>query len=185
MAADVLLALRGQPNAELRSLRRRDAAALLVAVTTERPRLERWLHWPRRIVDLASAESVIDDYDRKVDGRYAALGVFNGDQLLGGCNLVRWLPEQAQIELGVWAITDAEGRGLMRSAAEATIRYARQTLRVERLEWRAAVANQRSHALARRLGFVKEGVARASDLINGHRIDMVCYSLVQSELDSF
>jgi ribosomal-protein-serine acetyltransferase len=180
-----LLSLPRDFGGTLRHLELDDAGELLAAVESDRPRLEAWLHWPRRVVDLAGSRRLIDDYRRRVDGRWAGLGVFIAQRLVGGTNLLRWMPEHDQIELGVWATRQAEGRGLMRAACAATIRYARAELRIQRVEWRAGVENTRSRALAVRLGFVEEGVARSAEAIDGRRLDVVCFSLVETELDAF
>ncbi len=169
----------------MRHLVGEDAPQLLEVVDVERERLGYWLRWPHRVPDLNGAQSLIDATRRGEDGRAAMLGVFVGERLLGGCNLIRWRPEHARVELGVWVVTEAEGRGLMRAACAATIRYARRGLKVERVEWSADVANDRSRGLARRLGFVEEVVARSYDVLAGRRFDVVRCSLVGSELDAF
>jgi ribosomal-protein-serine acetyltransferase len=179
------LDLPNQLGATLRRLRHEDAPALLAAVDAERSRLEEWLNWPRRVADLAGAERVLNSYRDGADGRVASFGVFGSDRLLGGTNLVHYAPDLDQVELGVWAITAAEGRGLMRAACAATIRYARRELRVARLVWRSGIENHRSRALAGRLGFVEEGVARSSYVLDGRRLDVVVCSLVETELDVF
>lgn len=182
--ASRLLDLPPELRATLRHLEAADAPGLLAAVEQERERLERWLTWPVAVVDAASAGHLIEMFRRQADRRAAGLGLFVEDQLAGGCNLVDWNPAHATVELGVWATTATEGRGLMRTASAAAIRYARGSLRAERVEWRAAVENDRSRALAKRLGFVEEGTARSAEVHSGHRIDLVRYSLVQSELDA-
>jgi ribosomal-protein-serine acetyltransferase len=172
-------------EATMRHLEENDAADLLAAVDSERQRLEYWLRWPSRVRDLESARAHLAAVRRGEGGRPAMFGVFIGEQLVGGCNLLRWRPDHARVELGVWVVSEVEGRGLMRSACAAAIRYARRELRVERVEWRSDVANQRSRGLAARLGFVEEAIARSFDVIAGRRFDVVRCSLVESELDAF
>jgi len=60
-------------------------------------------------------------------------------------------------------------------ARSALIRYARQDLEVERINWRCTTVNPRSRALAERLGFKYEGKMRSA-------YDLDVLSLVGSEL---
>jgi ribosomal-protein-serine acetyltransferase len=172
-------------HATMRRLGREDAPRLLAAVEPERERLGYWLRWPHRVIDLNGALALIETSNSAEEGRAGMFGVFLDERLVGGCNLIRWRPEHARVELGVWAVSEAEGRGLMRAACAATIRYARRELRVERVEWGADVANARSRGLARRLGFLEEMVARSYDVIAGRRFDVVRASLIGPELDAF
>lgn len=52
-----------------------------------------------------------------------------------------------------------------------------------RVSLRADVANERSRALARRLGFTEEGVLRQALAFPGGRRDAVVYSILASEWD--
>ncbi len=111
-----------------------DAPQLLAAVEAERERLGHWLRWPHEVPDLDGARALVEAFQRGEGGRAAMLGVFIDDRLTGGCNLIRWRRDHARVELGVWVRSGAEGRGLMRAACVATIRHAREELRVERVE---------------------------------------------------
>ena len=77
----------------------------------------------------------------------------NGERLLGGCGLHR-RGEPATIEIGYWLHPDAVGRGVMTAAAEALRDAAFALDGISRVEIRCDVANVRSAAIPRRLGFV-------------------------------
>ncbi|HEV2676562.1 MAG TPA: GNAT family N-acetyltransferase [Aliidongia sp.] len=70
-----------------------------------------------------------------------------------------------------------EGRGLMREALEAAIRHVFDVLKLHRIMVNYMPANERSAALARRLGFVPEGIARDYLYIDGAWRDHVLTAL--------
>ncbi|NME78841.1 GNAT family N-acetyltransferase [Rhodococcus sp. 105337] len=72
-------------------------------------------------------------------------------------------------EIGFWLAPEARGRGLATAAARLVCDFAfgRHGLQAWRVEWRALVGNVPSAAVARRLGFRFEGVARHGLLQRG------------------
>jgi ribosomal-protein-alanine N-acetyltransferase len=70
-----------------------------------------------------------------------------------------------------------EGRGLMREALEAAIRHVFETLKLHRIMLNYMPSNERSAGLARRLGFVPEGIARDYLYIDGAWRDHVLTAL--------
>jgi [ribosomal protein S5]-alanine N-acetyltransferase len=97
------------------------------------------------------------------------LGVVNFTQIFRG-------PFQA-CYLGYALDFRLEGRGLMHEALEAAIRHMFQTLKLHRIMANYMPSNERSAALARRLGFVPEGIARDYLYIDGAWRDHVLTAL--------
>ena len=60
--------------------------------------------------------------------------------------------------------------------------WAFDVLRLDRLEVLVQPGNERSRALAARVGFTREGVLRSHSLVRGERKDMVLMSLLRGEL---
>jgi ribosomal-protein-serine acetyltransferase len=54
-------------------------------------------------------------------------------------------------------------------------------LALNRIELKAAVENLRSRAVAEKLGFTKEGIAREAELVNNKFLDLTLYSMLSSE----
>ena len=97
------------------------------------------------------------------------LGIVNFTQIFRG-------PFQA-CYLGYALDYRLEGRGLMREALEAAIRHVFDVLKLHRIMANYMPANERSAALARRLGFVPEGIARDYLYIDGAWRDHVLTAL--------
>ncbi|HEX5726730.1 MAG TPA: GNAT family N-acetyltransferase [Longimicrobiaceae bacterium] len=79
--------------------------------------------------------------------------------------------------LGYGVDREREGRGLMREALEAAIRYVFEEMNLHRVMANHAPWNERSGGLLRRLGFVVEGYARDYLYLDGRWVDHVLTSL--------
>ncbi|MFI2030751.1 GNAT family N-acetyltransferase [Streptomyces buecherae] len=104
--------------------------------------------------------------------------------LVGAMGLVRLElagPER-QAEIGYWTVKEHRGRGYTVEAARRMIDWAFGELGVERMEWYAEVGNEGSWAVARSLGFQREGTLRARIPHAGTRRDSWIGSLLPSDL---
>jgi RimJ/RimL family protein N-acetyltransferase len=110
-------------------------------------------------------------------------GVWNGDQLLGGSLLLHYDEGFANIEIGCWVVSAAEGKGVASAACLALMELARREMGVERIEWCAVTGNTRSRRLAEKLGFKHEGTRRSDYVLRGERLSTDILSLVGEEID--
>ncbi|MFE4022706.1 GNAT family N-acetyltransferase [Streptomyces sp. NPDC059101] len=108
-----------------------------------------------------------------------------GGSLVGSMALLR-LDQlrtlERQAELGYWTAKGQRGRGYTAEAAGAVARWAFHELGVERLEWLAEAGNEGSWAVARKVGFHREGTLRAKLVHDGTRRDLWIGSLLPSDL---
>ncbi|MGK5733250.1 GNAT family N-acetyltransferase [Streptomyces sp. URMC 124] len=115
-------------------------------------------------------------------------GVFTREdgRLAGSMCLVRLAqlrsPER-QAELGYWTAKEQRGRGYTAEAAGEVVRWAFESLGVERMEWYAEAGNEGSRAVALKVGFRMEGVMRSKIVYAGTRRDAWTGSLLPSDLD--
>jgi ribosomal-protein-alanine N-acetyltransferase len=103
--------------------------------------------------------------------------------LVGGLTLGQVRRGVAQTAtLGYWMGETHAGKGLMSSAVRAVIDHAFGPLGLRRIEAACLPHNQRSIRLLERLGFRKEGIARAYLQINGRWQDHLFYALLDSDV---
>ena len=116
-------------------------------------------------------------------GRYTCFAVVpHGMQTAIGLFQVRQLePGFATAEWGFAMGSAFWGTGMFIDAAEMVVNFAIDTLKVLRLEARAAVANGRGNGALRKLGAVQEGVLRRSFLKNGQFLDQMLWSILSEE----
>lgn len=84
-------------------------------------------------------------------------------------------------EIGLWLIRDQRGRGIGASAASLAVSWLFTDLGLLRVEMNTIPENSSMIALARRLGFVQEGIQRSRNLERGRRVDLVWFGLLRDE----
>ncbi|MFO0616941.1 MAG: GNAT family N-acetyltransferase [Polyangiaceae bacterium] len=86
--------------------------------------------------------------------------------------------------LGYGIDQDEQGKGLMREAVRAAVRFAFDTLKLHRVMANYLPKNERSGELLRALGFVVEGYARDYLFIDGRFRDHILTALTNDHLDN-
>lgn len=148
---------------QLRAWRPADAAPLLAALADESP-----LPLPTPPPGLTTDEHVrwfvrelAPQWWASGDG--APLAVLHADgSVVGSLQLFLKGRRPGIAEVGVWLAPARRGRGAATAAITAQLGWAVPALALARVEWHADVANTASLALAARLGFVHEGIARSA-----------------------
>ncbi|WP_310962525.1 GNAT family N-acetyltransferase [Nocardioides terrisoli] len=93
------------------------------------------------------------------DARHLA-GLWHGDRLIGIVGFPEFSVAMRRCEIGVWICADFEGRGLIKRAAWHALDWAFRERGMARVQWTNLLDNERSRAVAKRLGFTLEGVLR-------------------------
>lgn len=94
----------------------------------------------------------------------------------------QWLdPENLSSELGYSIARRLWGQGLAAEALLAAVRYAFETLGLQRLEARHDVLNPASGRVLEKAGFTCEGIQLSSVSLKGRRADMRCWALLRED----
>ena len=166
----------------LRILEQRDAEPLFDLTDRSRQHLRCWLPWLDQVVRLEHTEAFIAAGLRQfADGLGMQAGIWRGGCLVGvaGLHPIDWPSRQGS--LGYWLGADQEGQGLATLAGRALLRTAFLDYGLHRMELRAATGNLRSRAVAERLGFTLEGVARDAEWLYDHYVDHAVYALLADD----
>jgi ribosomal-protein-serine acetyltransferase len=154
-------------------------------VVANRERLARWEPWAAAPAVLEETRSYLEASMRNwLAGSElpVAIAVRADDQwrLAGALSL--YLSREARsAEIGYWIDGGHEGRGLATRAVTALLDHAFGALNIDRVALHTDPANERSRALARRLGFVEEGLLRQGLAFPDGRRDEAVYGLLASE----
>ena len=100
---------------------------------------------------------------------------------VGWCCLVRWNPEYRSASLGYCFDDAAWGHGYATEAARALLRWAFDTLDLNRVQAEADTRNVASARVLEKLGFVREGTLREDCVVNGEVSDSWVYGLIRRE----
>ncbi|GEP32702.1 acetyltransferase [Nocardioides szechwanensis] len=105
------------------------------------------------------------------------------DAFLGWCSLTRFEPEHRRASLGYILDDAAWGCGYATEAARAMLRWAFDTLDLNRVQAEADTRNPASARVLEKLGFVREGTLREDCVVNGEVSDSWVYGLLRREWD--
>jgi ribosomal-protein-serine acetyltransferase len=169
------------PGWRLRLLEESDAEALYAVVDANRHYLARWLPWAAGQT-LEGTVTFIRATRRQLandDGFQSA--IVEDDRIIGmvGFHAVSW--QQRSTSIGYWLAESAQGRGIMTNAVRALTDHALTVWRLNRVEIRAAVENERSRSIPERLGFRQEGILTRAELVGDRYVDHVVYAILASE----
>ena len=138
----------------------RHARVMTDLIVRNQARLARWEPWAEQPATLESTRAYIraalDDFAR---GRQIStiIAVVGGTRFSGRCGM-RINPQLSAGDSGYWIDGEYEGQGLTSRAASGLITTVFDELGLSKVDLRTSIGNQRSRALAERLGFTFEGI---------------------------
>ena len=174
--------IRVRDDLELRSVAPADAVALDALITADRERLARFMPWAAGQTIQGTREFIAAALEQEAgkNGFQAVLVVDEG-ALAGTVGFHRIDRANLTTSIGYWLAAPYEGRGLMTAAVETLLTHAFEVRGLHRVELRIAPANERSRALAARLGFTEEGVMRGAERFGDDHRDLIMHSLLSPE----
>jgi len=151
-------------------------------IERDREHLAPWLPWASALTDVDGTRAWLQRYadDQARDGG-RIYGIWLDGKLVGGTLFRVFEPRFGTAEIGVWISPEASGRGLITRAAQRMIQWAIEERGMHRIEWRCVPSNERSIAVAKRLGMTLDGVLRESFPHHGINHDVQVWSLLATE----
>jgi ribosomal-protein-serine acetyltransferase len=158
-----------------------DAAEVRALAVANYERLAPWMPWASRERTVEEQRDWIERCLRS-ESDLEGNGIWLANGSLAGAIGMRIDSLSGESEIGYWLDGAAERRGLVTRACARFIDHAFGELGLHRVVIKAAVANERSRAVAVRLGFTKEGTMReAEPSATGEYHDLVVYGLLDRE----
>lgn len=108
--------------------------------------------------------------DRVADGAF-----------IGWCGLIQWNPVHRSASLGYCYADAAWGHGYATEAARAVLRWAFETLDLNRVQAETDTRNVASARVLEKLEFVREGTLREDCVVDGDVSDSWVYGLIRRE----
>lgn len=174
-----IFGLDGQTH--LRLLEESDAEELYAVIAANRAYLSRWMPWAPNQTLEGTLAFIRASRRQLADNQGFQTAVIQADGIVGvlGFHQIDWPNRSTTI--GYWIAEAAQGRGTITRAVGALVTHAFQVWKLNRVEIQAAVGNERSRAIPRRLGFAEEGVLRQSERVGDRFVDHVVYSMLAPE----
>ncbi|MFI6138898.1 GNAT family N-acetyltransferase [Streptomyces griseus] len=135
---------------------------------TDPARSQRFLATCRRIEEEGSGARVA--VERASDGSF-----------IGWCGLTSWNPDFRSASLGYVFEADVWGHGYATESAHAVLRWAFDTLDLNRVQAETDTRNTASARVLEKLGFVREGTLREDCVVNGDVSDSWVFGLLRRE----
>jgi ribosomal-protein-serine acetyltransferase len=158
-----------------------DADEAFEVIDAERDRLREWLPWVDATIDVDVEREFLRSIEL-VNG--VGSGVHATIRFVGDfCGFAGLRIDEIHhsAEIGYWLAQRGVGKGLMTRTVTAMFDLAFQQLRMHRVELLAATGNDRSRAIARRLGMTLEGVRREAEELPHGWVDLAMYSLLAQD----
>jgi RimJ/RimL family protein N-acetyltransferase/SAM-dependent methyltransferase len=158
------------------------AEQFAAAVAGARDHLAPWIPFAHTVTDVATARDLLQRManSHANDSRHM-YGIWQDGTLVGGALFPVFDTANGMCEIGVWLVPEAQGRGLITRASRYLIDWAIAERGMQRVSWHTDPRNERSRAVARRLGMTFEGVRRSSHVVAGARQDGEVWSILASE----
>jgi ribosomal-protein-alanine N-acetyltransferase len=114
-------------------------------------------------------------------GARLAMELASDGTFLGWCGLTQWNPDFRSASLGYVLGESAWGHGYATEAARVLLRWAFDTLDLNRVQSETDTRNVASARVLEKLGFVREGTLREDCVVNGDVSDSWVYGLLRRE----
>lgn len=105
------------------------------------------------------------------------LGIWICDNLAGAISLSRLQDSLTAAEIGYWVTAKQEGKGIIMRCVSALMDYAIDNMKIERFVITCAASNQRSRAVAERLGYRLHTTIPNGEVVGEFIYDQVIYGI--------
>lgn len=116
--------------------------------------------------------------ERQADDGARIFGIRLDGTLVGGVMFTDFSAATGNCEVGCWLEPSAEGRGLVTRACAVLLDWAFTERGLHRAEWHCRADNDRSAAVAKRLGMTLEGARREAWPFQGVRYDKQVWAIL-------
>jgi ribosomal-protein-serine acetyltransferase len=159
-----------------------DAAALAALVRKNHAHLLAYLPAVSTLAAPGEAEAYLRRAEDLAErGELLEWHIFLHGELCGAVRLNHIENQHRKVAIRYYVGADYQGSGIATLAVRAILAYGFQALDVNRVELRCVPANTPSIRLAERLGFVREGVLRQAELLDGVFADHWVYGLLRAD----
>lgn len=166
----------------LRQYQIEDSEGLANLVESTRSYIREWLPW----VDM---NKTIEDSKIFIEGALEGyknsgifeLGIWYKEQLVGSIGIHSYSQNNKSTAIGYWLSHQFWGEGIMINSVKGLLNYLFNEMKLNRVEIRCGVGNERSCTIPKRLGFTHEGILRQAEKFPDHFNDLNVFSMLASE----
>ncbi|APT18996.1 hypothetical protein FC62_GL000431 [Amylolactobacillus amylotrophicus DSM 20534] len=154
------------------------ALELFTLIQVQRDYLLEWLPWVEHVTSPAAQElSLRQFYNATMKGEAYETLIFYKGQVAGSLSFNEISHLNHQADIGYWLSADLKGRGIMTKSVAKLIKFGFGQLKLHKITLVAAVENQPSNAVAKRVGMTLEATLREQILLKSGYHDVNYYSI--------
>jgi ribosomal-protein-serine acetyltransferase len=170
------------PTAELRTLEPWQAEEFAAHLERAGEHIRPWVAAAFVTHGVEAARATLERFaDRTAHDGGRLFGIWDDGVLVGGVMFVTFDATTGICEIGCWLEPGAEGHGLITAACRILVDWAFTVRGMHRIEWYCRADNERSAAVAKRLGMTVEGVHRDAIKVDGEYYGKQVWSLLSSD----
>lgn len=151
-------------------------------IDQDRDYLKQWLPFVDMTREVADTEKFIRSLQNQPDKKKDEVwSIWYNQEFAGliGFKDTDWINKKT--EIGYWLASDMQGKGIIVQSAKKLIAYSFRKQKLNRVQIKVAVGNEKSSAIPKHLGFKFEGIERAGELLRQKYLDLEVYSLLKSD----
>lgn len=169
-------------RAELRPLEVWHAEEFAEHLDRAREHIRPWVGAGFVTTDVGGARATLRRYAESQASDSARIyGIWLDGTLVGGVMFTAFDAAHETCELGCWLEPTAEGHGLVTRACRVLLDWAFTARGIHRAEWHCRSDNERSAAVAKRMGMVLEGTRREAWKYDGVHYDKQVWAVLASD----
>ena len=170
------------PTAQLRTLEPWQAEEFAEHLDRAGEHIRPWVSAAFVTHGVEDARATLERYaDRAAHDSGRLYGIWDSGVLVGGVMFVHFDTTSGICEIGCWLEPGAQGRGLITAACKVLLDWAFTVRGMHRAEWYCRADNERSAAVAARLGMTFEGVMREATKVDGVYYGKQLWALLSSD----
>src|SRR5580692_7232840 len=166
----------------LQLIEERHAAEVFSLVDRDRAYLRKWLPWVDSTETVDDTLSFIrSSLEQFASNKGFAAGIWSEGRFCGviGTHKLDWLNRKG--EIGYWLGRSFQGQGIMTGACRTVVSHLLCEMELNRVTIHCAKGNEKSCAVAQRLGFTEEGLAREAQLLHGRFHDLRRFRMLKKD----
>jgi ribosomal-protein-serine acetyltransferase len=154
--------------------------AIYNTIERDRKYLEEWLPFVDQTRETANTRQFVENYlnSDRIDVTFA---IFYRNDFAGIIGIKDTDLNNKKTEIGFWLSESFQHKGIITLSCKALINYIFDVMNLNRIQLKAATGNFKSQHIAHRLGFKTEGIERDGQLHNRGFVDLVVFSLLNSD----
>lgn len=177
-----MLEIEVEPNLKIKLLQQGFADELFLVGDKNRERLSKWLTWINLAKDVTDTLNYINyTLQNYTEGKSVETAIFLDNKLIGAIGLHSINNRNNSAELGYWLDETYLGQGYIYKCAQKLLEYGFEYLCLNKIKITAAVENENSIKVARKLEFKEDGILRSEILLNNVYHDAYVFSLLSRE----